>query len=269
MLSWWPEERMVTLGGAHHPFVRALLRQAYAKCIVQPVKDWETGSIMPSMPKLLVLSLCTALVVAGSAEARRIGGGRSVGMKVESAAPSMTASTVHTPVINGASSESAVVRAVTGADMKTAVVGGVTAGMARAALRNANAEAQSDPSPATPGGMPQQYASAPTGESPLSTAAAESRLRKLDADLERERAAKALAARLFDQTADKAGEIEKPPVKTPAEIAREKKEAAEKAAAARIEEERRMKLAREQACRIEPVMSDKAIANCRKIFRET
>ena len=205
---------------------------------------------MSSMSKLLMLPLCAALLtVAASADAVRFGG-RDIGVKPEATS-------------GGASGkvESPLARAITGGDIKDSIDAKVAAAAAAGAARNAQAEARSD-------------SLANAGSSADGVQAVSYQPRLVDGrpskspDLDRERAAEAQAVRLFDQSAEKAAEMLAKPVKSASELAREKKEAAAKAIAARIEEERKMKLAREQSCRIEPVMSDKAIANCLKIFRE-
>ena len=205
---------------------------------------------MATMSKFLVLPLCAAMLTfAASADAVRFGG-RDIGAKAE-------ATTVGATV----KLESPAARAITGADIKDAVAAKVAAAAAVGAARNAHAEAKADSSATTmsnaEGLQTVSYQPRPIDGRPSKTP-----------DLDRERAAEAQAMRLFDQSAEKAAADLAKPVKSAAEIAREKKEAAEKARLARIEEERKMKLAREQSCRIEPVMSDKAIANCLKIFRE-
>ena len=227
---------------------------------------------MSSMPKFLVLSLCAAmLVVAASAEAVRFGG-RDVGVKASGTTDSTSGTsggttagllgkTEATTVGATVKLESPAARAITGTDIKDSVAARVAAAAALGAARNAHADGRSD-----------STASAGNSQEGLQTVSYQPRLidgrPSKNPDLDRERAAEALAVRLFDQSAEKAADILAKPVKSAAELAREKKEAAQKAITARVEEERKMKLAREQSCRIEPVMSDKAIANCLKIFRE-
>lgn len=230
---------------------------------------------MSSMPKFLVLSLCAAmLVVAASAEAVRFGG-RDVGVKAGGTTDSTSGTsggttagllgkTEATTVGATVKLESPAARAITGTDIKDSVAARVAAAAALGAARNAHADGRSDSTAST--------ASAGNSQEGLQTVSYQPRLidgrPSKNPDLDRERAAEALAVRLFDQSAEKAADILAKPVKSAAELAREKKEAAQKALTARVEEERKMKLAREQSCRIEPVMSDKAIANCLKIFRE-
>ena len=69
------------------------------------------------------------------------------------------------------------------------------------------------------------------------------------------------ATRPIDSTA------ETPVVKTAAERRREQKEAEEKAEVERKDDARRIQLAKEASCRIEPVMSDIALATCRQVWR--
>jgi hypothetical protein len=238
---------------------------------------------MNAMPRILVMSVCAAmLVAASSADARRVGGARSIGAVPSGAAtaraPEAATTTisysprVQAPVATAAPRpESATARTVTGFDTKTAVVAGVTVAAARASLRNAQADGQDgsgSPSSQSVSSRGFQTVSAPASSrsSTQSQSIADGKPSK-DPDLDRERAAEALAVRMFDRSAEKAVELMEKP-KSVAELARENRLAAEKAAAARVEEERKMKLAREASCQIHPVMSDKAIANCQKVFRE-
>ena len=227
---------------------------------------------MTTMSKFLVLPLCAAMLTfAASADAVRFGG-RDVGLKAGGATDGTSGGTgaaaagssgkaEATTVGATGKVESPVARAITGADIKDAVAAKVAAAAAVGAARNAHAESRSDPSPSTM-----------NNAEGLQTASYQPRLTdgrpSKTPDVDRERAAEAQAQRLFDQSAEKAADMLSKPVKSAAELAREKKESAEKVTLARIDEERKMKLAREQSCRIEPVMSDKAIANCLKIFRE-
>lgn len=232
---------------------------------------------MTTTSKLLVLPLCAAmLMVAASADAVRFGG-RDVGVKAPGSSSgdgaSMAASSGPAtgllgraePTTVGATVkvESPAARAIAGADIKDAVAAKVAAAAAIGASRNAQAEAKFDSS-ANAGNSGTADGLQTVSYQPRLTEARPSK----NPELDRERAAEALAVRLFDQSAEKAGDMLAKPVKSAAEITREKKIAADKAVAARVEEEKKMKLAREQSCRIEPVMSDKAIANCLKIFRE-
>ena len=214
---------------------------------------------MPSMPKLLVMSLCAAMIVAGSAEARRMGGGRSVGAKPPEvpAAAMNSAGTMNA----GARVQSPAARAMTGVDVRNAVVVGVAAGATTAMIRNANADSRSDP---RSDASSQGPAAVPASTHTL--ASVESKLLRKDAELARERAAEMAATKQFDESAAKAAE--KAAEKSPADLARERKNAEDKAAAKAREDARKMKLAREQSCRIEPVMTDKMLANCQKVWRE-
>ena len=221
---------------------------------------------MTSTPKFLVLPLCAAvLVFTAPANAVRFGG-RDIGPKTGDAsvagAPGKAETTTETTTVGSTKKlESPAARTIAGADIKDAIAAKVAAAAAIGAARNAHAEGRSDPSVnaenAGDGMQTVSYQPRLTDGRPSKTP-----------DLDRERAAEAQAVRLFDQSAKEAAALLAKPVKSAAEIARDRKEAADKAMAMRIDDERKTKLAREQSCRIEPVMSDKAIANCLKIFRE-
>lgn len=211
-------------------------------------------------PSLLCLVLAAALsTLASDADARRLIGGRPIG---EQAAETGTDASPVAKVETSASS--GLTSALSGGDMKRSVVTGVTAGIAAGTMRNAAADARE--SAAAGSISTSQSPSSPSLTSPASPAslnsiaATEARLRKMDTLAEREKSRDS-ATRPIDSTA------ETPVVKTAAERRREQKEAEEKAELDRKEDARRIQLAKEASCRIEPVMSDIALATCRQVWR--
>ena len=210
---------------------------------------------MSVLPKLLIMSIAVAatIAVATPADGRRFTATRPNDAEAPESVPA-TAARVE-PVAAAKPSF------IPGIDARNAVIAGVAAGAATAVARNARAEAQFDSASSS-------VASGP-GASLVSLEATEARLKRMDANAGRQKPNDANPTMLYDKKIEKPGaeKADAPVVKSASEIRREKKEADELAAAARIEGEKKIKLAREMSCRVEPVMSDAAIATCQKVFR--
>ena len=209
---------------------------------------------MAFLPKLLAASVVIALAVAGPAEARRFGDGTSIGARAPETTPAPSVKTP-TPLPRMETTAGNGTRPFSSVDTRNAVIAGVAAGAVSAAARNARADARENQDAAGQA----QAASPPLN----SIALTEARLQKMDALAERQRS----AAAATPPGAVGVTPEEKPVVKTAAERRAEQKEAEQKAARDKIDEEKRIQLARVTSCRVEPVMTDAAIATCRRVMR--
>jgi hypothetical protein len=192
---------------------------------------------------ILAVAIATALL-AGAADAKRLGGGKTTSTATPSAKPAAAAPAAPAAAApaSPAPAPSATKKVVAAAAVGAAA--GVVAGAAMAGSPPSSAAAN-DASAQQGSAAPMQAAAGTPGSSRID--ATEARLRKMDSD----------ATKPKDAT----------PVKTAAERRREKVEADKKAAAEAAAELKRVKLAREMSCQIKPVMTDAEIANCREVWR--
>jgi hypothetical protein len=193
----------------------------------------------------ILMSAMLAAGIAGTADAKRLGGGKTSGVAKPEVNTSISSSAPKAaPAPAPAAAPSATKKVIAGAAVGAAA--GVVAGaaLANAGSAQAAAPAAGDQPSATP------------AATSATLAASEARLRRLDAEAARDKTG-----------GDKDAAATPPPAKSAAERRRERIEMEQKRLADQKAEAQRVKLAREMSCQIRPVMTDAEISNCRAVWR--